>query len=284
MSKEEIVWVDFLKRKVKNRKDVLVGIGDDCAYVKLGKERLVLKSDLFIEGVHFTRKKISLSTIGIRAVSRVLSDFAACASVPKFIGISVGIPKDMKSKDLQSILDGVIKCSKKYKFSLVGGDTSRAQKLFLDVWGVGMAKKFISRNNACIDDYIFVTGKIGKKDFHSSFEPRIEEALKLAKNFKINSMIDISDGFAIDLYRLLKMSDKGAIIYKDKLPLAKGISDIYRGEDYELIFTVDRAEPKINKLMKSFNLVGRIKRKSFGYKIEDKGLLQKLKIKGYSHL
>lgn len=284
MSKEEIAWVSFLRKKVKNKKDVLVGIGDDCAYVKLGKEHLVLKSDLSIEDVHFNRKKTSLSMIGERAVARVLSDFAACAAKPKFIGVSVGIPRYIKRRQLESILDGIIKSSKKYGFSLIGGDTSRAQKLFIDVWGIGTAEKFISRSKAAEDDHIFVTGKIGRRDFHSSFKPRIDDALRLAKGFKITSMIDISDGFAIDLYRVLALSSKGAVIFKDKLPLTKGIDDIYRGEDYELIFTVDKDEPRINKLMKSFYCVGRIKKKNFGYKIEDRGVLRKIKVKGYSHL
>jgi len=141
----ELGWIDFLRKKNKSNKNLLVGIGDDCALAQLGRERFLLKSDLFIEGVHFKRNNISLETVGERAVSRVLSDFAACGGSAKLIGISVGIPKNLKSTGLKKILGGVLRSAKKYKFSLVGGDTSRADKLFLDVWGLGVTDKFIAR-------------------------------------------------------------------------------------------------------------------------------------------
>jgi len=218
----ELDWINFLRKKAGKGKDVIAGIGDDCAYVKIGKEKLLLKSDLFIEGVHFIRKNISFKTIGMRAVARVLSDFAACAGLPKFVGISAGIPQNVSAESLKEILSGILEYSKKYNFSIIGGDTSKAQKLFLDIWGVGEAEKFISRSSAKKGDYIFITARLGKREFNRVFEPRIEEAQFLVKNFKVNAMIDISDGFIIDLYRILKMSGKGAVIFKSKRIKIKG--------------------------------------------------------------
>lgn len=283
MSLKELEWVSFLKKKVKKNKDVLVGIGDDCAYVKVGRQKLALKSDLFIEGIHFDLKKISLRDVGIRAVARVLSDFAACGAIPKFIGISVGIPKYIKKRSLKYILAAIINYSKKYNFSLIGGDTSVSERLFFDVWGVGTAEKFIKRDGARIGDYIFVTGTIGRQSFSSTFKPKLSQAQRLIKNFKINSMIDISDGFAIDLYRIIEASSKGAIIFAKDLPLKRGVSDIFRGEDYELIFTVDRKEPKIDSLRDKYHLVGEVVAKSRGYKMIRGGKLYNVKVKGYSH-
>ncbi len=279
----ELEWIELLKAKAKKGKAVLTGIGDDCAYVKLGNQKMLLKSDLFIEGVHFKRGQISFKTIGIRAVARVLSDFAACAGEPKFIGVSAGIPCDLKEKDLKQILDGIIISSKKYKFNLVGGDTSCSKKLFLDVWGIGITKKFISRATAKTGDYIFISAKLGKRKFNCTFSPRIKEAKSLGENFKINAMIDISDGFIIDLCRLLGASKKGALIYGDNIPAVRGKSDLYRGEDYELIFTIDKREKKIRSLMKEFYLVGEIKPYDFGYKIKEGKKISKLGIKGYMH-
>ena len=280
---KELEWVDLLKTKVKKSKEVLKGIGDDCALVKLGNEKILLKSDLFIEGIHFNKAKISLCAIGMRAVGRVLSDFAACGGEPKFIGISIGAPSNMPKKDLKKILQGVVSYGKKYKFSLVGGDTSKSNKLFLDVWGLGTTKKFISRSGAKKEDYIFLTGKLGRAKFNQAFKPRIKEAKILVRDFKINSMIDISDGFAIDLYRILKESNKGALIQKEILPLTKGFNDIYRGEDYELIFTVDKKEPKIEELKRKYYFVGKIELRSFGFKIKEKNLVSRVRVRGYTH-
>lgn len=257
----ELEWVDFLKKKTGRGRGVITGIGDDCAQVQVGSKKILLKSDLFIEGVHFKRRKVNYKTVGMRAVGRLLSDLAACGGVPKFIGVSAGIPAYVNKKSLEQIIEGILFYSKKYKFSLIGGDTSPADKLFLDVWGAGYARKCILRSTARRGDYIFITGRLGKRDFSLPFEPRIKESQNLVKNFRINAMIDISDGFIIDLYRVLKESKKGAVIFKENLPLTKGDSDLCRGEDYELIFTVSKDEPRLSYLKKKFYFVGRIENK-----------------------
>ncbi|UCD15552.1 MAG: thiamine-monophosphate kinase [Candidatus Omnitrophota bacterium] len=282
MKLDELRWVDLLKQRAAKRKGVIVGIGDDCAQVLVGKNKVLLKSDLFVEGVHFRRGKVSYKTIGMRAAARVLSDFAACAGIPKFVGVSAGLPAYLRKKDLEDILSGILFYGKKYKFSLVGGDTVKSSKLFLDVWGVGEAKKFVSRAGAKGGDYIFITGPLGRRAFAARFEPRIKEAQGLVNNFKVNSMIDISDGFILDLYRILKESKKGALLYHKNLPLTRGEEDLWRGEDYELIFTVDRRE-RIEQLKKKFYFVGRIKEKNFGYKIEKNNRIEKVRLRGYTH-
>ncbi len=279
----EIDWVDFLKKSIPKSRAILTGIGDDCAEVRLGREKFLLKSDLFIEGIHFKLKDISFYNIGVRAVSRVLSDFASCNGWPKFLGISIGLPKYLKEKNIKEILEGVLVLSKKYGFSLVGGDTSYSQILFLDVWAVGSSKKFIKRSTAKTGDYIFLTGPLGRRKFNKSFVPRIKEAQYLSKNFKINSMIDISDGFSLDLYRLLKESGKGALLCKKEIPLTSGESDLARGEDYELIFTVDKSEKKISLLKSKFYFIGTIRERNFGYKIKRNSKLENIKINGYTH-
>lgn len=279
----ELQWIDYLRKKVKPAKDLVAGIGDDCAVAKIGREKILLKSDLFIEEVHFKLKEISFKDIGKRAVARVLSDFAACGGIPKFIGVSLGFPDYVKQKDLKGILSGILDFGKKYNFSLVGGDTAKSKKLFLDVWGLGNCKRPILRSGAKEGDCIFITGKLGKRPFNKFFEPRIKEAQYLIKNFKLNSMIDISDGFIIDLFRILKLSGKGAILDKENIPFIKGESDFYRGEDYELIFTVDKRDKKLNFLKDKFYYIGKITSRSLGYKIKDKGKLSRVKVEGYSH-
>jgi thiamine monophosphate kinase len=96
-------------------------------------------------------------------------------------------------------------------------------------------------------------------------------------------MIDVSDGFALDLYRLLKESQKGALIHKTAVPVTRGESDFHRGEDYELIFTVDKNERKIDLLRSEFYFLGTIESHKFGYKIEDNNKLNEVNITGYTH-
>jgi thiamine-monophosphate kinase len=279
----ELQWVDLLKKRAGRGKGVITGIGDDCAVVALDKGKYLLKSDLFIEGIHFKRKNISFKVMGMRAVARVLSDFAACGGHPKYIGISAGIPAKVSMTQMQQVLNGVLTLGKKYSFSLVGGDTSCSEKVFFDIWGVGEVKKPILRSSAKTGDYIFVSGKLGTRKFNEPFLPRLKESGYLVNNFKINSMIDITDGFIIDLYRILKESNKGAVVFKDLLPLTTGEKDLYRGEDYELIFTIDKHEKNIETLKKKFYYLGRIKSKSSGFLIKKGNSFEKVKVKGYLH-
>ena len=278
----ELKWVEFLKKKT-GKNNVSSLIGDDCAVVSAGKEKLLLSSDLFIEGVHFKKGRISYKILGERAVARAISDIAACGGRPKFIGVSLGMPSYLKEKQLKDIFSGVMASVKACGAVLAGGDTAKSKQLFLDVWVVGEAEKAILRSTAKAGDYIFVTGRLGALKFNKPFRPRIKEALYLSGNFNINSMIDISDGFIIDLYRVLKESNKGALVFKDKIPVTGGFSDVYRGEDYELIFTVDKSEKKLAQLMKKFNCVGKVKSRKFGYYIGHRGKKKKAVIKGYLH-
>lgn len=279
----ELTWVDSLKKITGKSKDVLVGIGDDCALVKLGKEKFLLKSDLFVEDVHFKIGETSYKNIAKRAVARVLSDFAACGGKPRFIGVSAAIPKHIKPDKLNQILYGVLEMGKKYGFSLVGGDTGRADKLTLDIWGVGVCDRFITRSGAKTGDYIFISGKLGALSFNKPFIPRLAEARYLSRKVKVNAMIDITDGFVLDLHRILKESKKGALLEKSSIPVTNGDTDYYRGEDYELLFTVDKSEPKLNILKKRFFMVGRVTDRKYGYMITDQGKNKIVTIKGYTH-
>ena len=199
MSFNELSWVKFLKKSTKSGEGVVCGAGDDCAVIREGERYYLISSDLFIEDVHFKLKGISFLNIGKRAAARAVSDIAACAGKPRFIAVSAGIPAYISTKQMKEIMNGIDKTASLCGASVVGGDTSRTRKLFLDVWVMGEAKKPILRSSAKAGDYIFVTEKLGKLPFNSPFVPRLKEAKYLADNFKINAMIDVSDGFIADL-------------------------------------------------------------------------------------
>jgi thiamine-monophosphate kinase len=269
---KELDWIRYLRKRVPKAESVLASIGDDCAWVKVGKENLLLKSDMSIEGVHFFLNETSCKTIGMRAAGRVLSDFAACGGRPLFLGVSLGkgslVPKQMKE-----MLSGILSLAQRFGFSLVGGDTAKSDKVFLDVWGVGKVEKFIARSKAKAGDYIFMTNKPGLNPFDKPFTPRLREASYLSR-YKINSMIDVSDGVVIDLYRILEASRKGA-----RLSVEDSAS-LYRGEDYELLFTVDKSEKNINVLKKHFYLLGRITGRREGFKFAG---AKAVAVRGYTH-
>lgn len=279
---KELQWIEFLRKSIVRERSVITSIGDDCAIIKNRDSYLLFTSDLFIENVHFELGEITFTDLGKRAAARALSDIVACAGIPQFLGVSIGVPQKINFKNLKSIFSGIKEYCQKYKVEIIGGDTSRSFCLFMDIWAAGRTNRYVLRSTAKVGDYIFLTGQLGKLKFNQAFDLRVKEIQSLIHNFKINSMIDISDGFVLDLFRILTMSNKGALIYGDRLPLTKDINDIHRGEDYEIIFTVDKSE-EISSLRKKYFFVGEIKPKKFGYKIKFGREFQDVEIKGYTH-
>lgn len=169
-------------------------------------------------------------------------------------------------KEIKEIFKGLQYHENKYSIKLLGGDTTRAPFLFLTITVGGVAKKEILRSKAKKGDKIYITGNIGGANmglfaigkgikspitkYHLTPEIRCDESLKLTRKYKINSMIDISDGFLIDSNHIAEESNKKLDInFKDipVCPECKGFAEkhsldlreyvLTSGEEFELLFT-----------------------------------------------
>jgi thiamine-monophosphate kinase len=212
----------------KLSKKVIRGIGDDCAVLDLGGAEYILwAQDMLVEGTHFDLKKAKYKNIGRKAVAVNISDIAAMGGTPEFIQVSLGLPRGIKQTAIDSITTGIFDILKEYKIKLLGGDTVRSPKIVIDVSIVGKVKKksLTLRSGAKPGDFVVITGPVrdGKKE-HLVFSPRLAESQLLVKNYKINAMIDTSDGIAADMIRVCDESDTGCILYKQALPLSGGLS------------------------------------------------------------
>jgi len=102
-------------------------------------------------------------------------------------------------------------------------------------------------------------------------------------------MIDVSDGLLMDLNRICSLSKKGAVLFKENIPVSSKAADfnsaIQDGEDFELLFTL-KNDTKLPKKVPHTNTkvstIGRII-SGEGIYLEEKGRIKKLKIKGYDH-
>jgi thiamine-monophosphate kinase len=240
---------------------VPLGIGDDMAVVNLhaapGNDGVpaLLKIDQALDQVHFDLRTHSPAAAGRKAVNRCLSDCAAMACSPAAILVSVALPRNADLKLAQELFIGCRDAAAVFDCPLVGGDTAVwDQRLVITVAAIGVASgRPILRNAAQPGDSVCVSGKLGGSIIgrHMNFIPRINMARQLASMVDLHAMMDLSDGLAMDLPRLLKASGCGAAINSETIPIhddAETLSSrdgkpalwhaLCDGEDYELLFTL----------------------------------------------
>jgi len=292
----EFNFINRISKPIRPSSRVVKGIGDDAAVLEYTKDKyLLFTTDMIIERKHFC-ENTEAELVGKKALSCNISDIAAMGGVPKFAVISVGLPGSLDSGYADRLYKGIRKAAGSFKIDLVGGDTVNSGKIIINIALIGEVEKknLALRSGAKENDAIFVTGNIGGsiKSKHLNFTPRIKEARFLVNNFKISSMIDVSDGLLADLGHILEESCKGAIIYEKAIPLsanAAGFNSAVRdGEDFELVFTLP--SPQADRLEKAWpfatplSRIGRIINRRKGFSIVSKnGKSKKISPAGFTH-
>jgi len=302
MSEDEITnW--FANQRTLSVEKFPIGIGDDMAQINLDSESVFLTTDMLLDDVHFNLNNTTLEKVGYKAMAVSLSDCAAMATIPVAAVVSVALPASFGADELKQLHTGIVRAGDKFSCALIGGDITSWKKENPFAISVAMLSKKaknepVKRSGANIGDIICVTGSLGGAGFgkHLEFEPRIKEALKIAKMVTINSMIDISDGLSSDLNRICRQSKVGAIIEADLIPIsndAKRKDDpleaaLNEGEDFELLFTLSQND--CEKLLKRWDesvQISRIGVIAETNKMQIKvpsGQIKDLEVKGYEHL
>jgi len=268
---------------------VLIGPGDDCAIFDLSTP-IITSVDSSVVDIHFP-SNASPQDIGYRAVAVALSDIAAMGCRPIAFSLSVSSPvtDDVWYKKLA---EGVEDIAKEFEISLIGGDLTKGPlNLNAIVYGTPYSGKILMRNTAQPGDYICISSPTGRarrglndwKNTDNNSEYLTDYLRPLAKielgktivNFA-SACIDTSDGLLADLGKILKLSECGALIYLDDIPITTDIDDINSGDDYDLCFTV----PK-DKFDNNYFKIGEVTSDRQIKLISNKGY--DINIKGYEH-
>jgi thiamine-monophosphate kinase len=244
------------------------GLGDDCAFLDAGGERLAVSLDLSVEGVHFTRQWLTPAEIGYRAAAAALSDLAAVAAEPFALLLALAVPAGEPAATLEGLADGVADAAADCGATIVGGDLSRANGIVIDCCVIGRAAAEVRRRGARPGDLLLVTGSLGGPlaallEWRAGREPPPAARERFARPasrhgaarflaaHRVHAMIDISDGLAGDLRHLLAASGVGATLTVDRFPVHPAAREVAArhgeqgwsvaarsGEEYELLAAV----------------------------------------------
>jgi len=247
----------------KSRRDVVLGVGDDGAVVKVpnGYE-LVIAMDTLNSGVHFPTNTKPYD-IGYKSVAVNLSDLAAMGAEPAWITLSLSMPQ-AEEKWIKDFSAGVFALLEKYDAQLIGGDTTQGSlSVTVQAHGFVPEGKALQRSGAKPGDAVYVTGSLGGAGLALSQQnvpspilqklthpqPRINVGILL--RYIASAAIDISDGLAADLNHILEKSGVGAVVNVEDLPMPAEFKKLDEdqalhlaltaGDDYELCFTVPQS-------------------------------------------
>ena len=141
-----------------------VGIGDDCAVLKVGGRSLLVTVDLMAEGVHFDLAYTPPYMLGRKAVAASLSDIAAMGGTPRGVFVSAALPAKARPAFARALVEGIHEEARAAGVAVLGGDTSSSKSgVFLDVAAIGEAARRgpVLRRGARVGDAIYVTGTLG---------------------------------------------------------------------------------------------------------------------------
>lgn len=291
--KSEEQFLNLIDTHFPNTHDFLkLGRGDDCAVIT-GDQDYCVSTDLFLEDVHFRRDYFTPEDIGYKALAVNLSDIAGMGAKPVAFTMDLMAPAELEDSFWDAFLKSMSSLAKQHDMALVGGDLSRADKIgvSITIFGIGGANGFLKRGNCHHGDVLFTIGDLGlaRAGFHTlealgikgkeAFPAAVLAHLRpkpkvligtLLNSAGVKSLMDVSDGLAMDLPRLLG-PDLGADITLpasdlngNVLAFALGVgadpveTAFLGGEDYALLGAVSPFEMGKAESVPGFTRIGTV--------------------------
>ena len=265
--------IEIIIEKLEKMPGMIIPFGDDASAVEIGGGNVaVIKTDMLVGKVDVPPGMTPWQAAR-KAVIMNVSDLAAKGAKPIAVLVSLGLPSDYKTNNIEQIGLGLNAGAREYGAYVIGGDTSEASDLTIScmMFGVARKKELTLRSGAKPGDILAVTNWFGKtaaglkiileglrvpeqleKELTQSvFMPkaRLNEGISLANSQTATAAIDSSDGLALCLHELSKRSNVGFVL--DTVPIAPEVKQfaelfqldpnelaLYGGEEYELVVTI----------------------------------------------
>lgn len=227
--------------------EVALGPGDDAAVLDLGGARVVVCTDVLVEGSHFRRDWTGGREVGRKAAAVNMADVAAMGARTVALLAGVAAPGDLEAAWLTALAQGLAEESGRVGASIVGGDIVAGEQIGVTVTAVGVLDgPLVTRAGALPGDTVAVCGRLGfaaaglavlQRGFRSPRalvdaqrcpDPPYAEGPAAAAG-GAHAMIDVSDGLLADLGHVASQSDVGVRIDPDLVPVADQLEQMARG-------------------------------------------------------
>lgn len=240
---------------------VLLGPGDDAAVVRAPDGRVVVTTDLLVEGRHFRRDWSSAYDVGVKAAAQNLADVMAMGARATSLVVGLAAPGDLELSWVEGLADGLAAEAARTGAAVVGGDTVGSDLLIVSVTALGdlEGREPVTRSGARPGDRIGVVGRLGwaeaglrllragtttgpLPDAHRRPSPPYDMGPLLAR-YGATAMLDVSDGLLQDAGHVAAAS--GVRLDLDLAALrplgAPGVTDadlLGGGDDHALLCTL----------------------------------------------
>jgi thiamine-monophosphate kinase len=264
----------------------LVGPGDDAAVVAASDGRVVVSTDVLVEGRHFRTDWASAVEIGHRAAAANFADVVAMGAVPTALLVALCLPRDLDARWVDQLADGLAAECETVGAAVVGGDISSSSVITIAVTALGdlEGRDPVLRSGARPGDVVAMAGRIGlaaaghtvlSRGFRSP-KPLVEAyrqpavpyaAGRAAATLGATSMIDISDGLLADLGHVAEASNVGIDVQRSAFQVTQAMVDagsalgvdpyvwmLTGGDDHPLVATF----PPKTSLREDWTVIGRV--------------------------
>ena len=252
----EFGLIDRLTKEFRTRQQSSIqGIGDDAAVLDYKGEKLVVTTDLLVEGIHFNLEYTPLKHLGYKSIVVNLSDVYAMNATPGQVTVSIAVSGKFTVEALEELYNGINMACEYYNVDLIGGDTtSSITGLTISITAIGEVDQSgpVYHSTAGTNELICVSGDLGaaymglqllererkiyqesgnvaqpdlsdynyilKRQLKPEARKDIIQSLR-AQSILPTAMIDISDGLSSDLLHICRQSGVGCRIFQDKIPI-----------------------------------------------------------------